>query len=523
VRKVRMSIRSRILSSFALLLVVTAVVGIVSYQGATSMAADALTVDRTQTILRQLNLTQAEANAALAAERGFVLTGAAEHATEFDAACAQAADHLTTVRGLARSAEALVDLDAVQTALSAFEAQLKLTIDTYRSQGPSAAMVVVRNGKGVALATGLDGSVTTLLELERRLLQERMDSAAASARTTQITVLVGSSSALLLGLVLGLMLTRRIARPLDAVRKAATGLAGGDLRVRVDVRTGDELQAVGESFNAAVSTIGTMVQDITATATQLSTAAVGISAVSEQMASNAGRTATQTAALSAAAQQVSANVQSVAAGAEEMTASIAEIARNASHAEQIAQTASDVAGHATGTVAELGASSAEIGNVVLLITSIAEQTKLLALNATIEAARAGASGKGFAVVASEVKELAGGSQQATEQIARRIEATQQGVSDATSAIDEITRIIGTINDAESAIAAAVEEQTATTQEMSRNVSDAAVGAREIAQNIAEVAAAAEETTAGAGRTQQAATDLSAASEHLQRLVDQFQL
>src|SRR5690606_33429518 len=151
----------------------------------------------------------------------------------------------------------------------------------------------------------------------------------------------------------------------------------------------------------------------------------------------------------------------------------------------------------------------------------AEQTKMLALNATIEAARAGESGKGFAVVAGEVKELAGGAHQATDEIARQVEATQTDTARATDAIAEIARIIATINDTETAIAAAVEEQTATTAEMTRSVSEAAEGASRIAHNIAAVAAAAAETTAGAGDTQAAAGELTAVADHLSRLVSTF--
>ena len=178
----------------------------------------------------------------------------------------------------------------------------------------------------------------------------------------------------------------------------------------------------------------------------------------------------QAGVVSGAADEVSRNVQTVAAGAEEMGASIREIAHSANEAARVA-----VAGgrpwstRPTRPSPSSAPSSQEIGNVVKVITSIAEQTNLLALNATIEAARAGEAGKGFAVVANEVKELAQETARATEDIARRVEAIQADTTGAVEAIGEISTIITSINDYQLTIASAVEEQTATTNEMSRNV------------------------------------------------------
>jgi methyl-accepting chemotaxis protein len=173
------------------------------------------------------------------------------------------------------------------------------------------------------------------------------------------------------------------------------------------------------------------------------------------------------------------------------------------------------------TIAKLGESSAEIGNVIKVITSIAQQTNLLALNATIEAARAGEAGKGFAVVANEVKELAKQTAKATEDISRKIEAIQEDTTSAVDAIAQITTIIHQINDLQNTIASAVEEQTATTGEISRNVGEAAHGSNGIAQNISSVAQAARSTTEGASNTKSAADNLSRIAVDLQKLVAQF--
>jgi len=252
--------------------------------------------------------------------------------------------------------------------------------------------------------------------------------------------------------------------------------------------------------------------------TSLAGASEELTSTSQQMGANAEKTSSQATIVSAAAEQVSKNVQSVATGAEEMSATIKEVAKNTTESAKVAGQAVNVAESANVTVAKLGESSAEIGSIIKVITSIAQQTNLLALNATIEAARAGEAGKGFAVVANEVKELAKETTKATENIGRMIETIQTDTKGAVDAIAQISTIIKQVNDFQNTIASAVEEQQVTTNEMTRNITEASKGSIEIASHITSVAQEAKDTTEGASDTQQAAAELSKMASNLQTVV-----
>jgi methyl-accepting chemotaxis protein len=314
-----------------------------------------------------------------------------------------------------------------------------------------------------------------------------------------------------------------ITSALRQVGDALDHVAAGDLTRQVDVDSHDEIGAMAGALNLAMDTMRVTVQTIDQSASSLATASEELTSVSSQIAATAEETAAQAGVVAAAADEVSRNVQTVAAGSEEMGASIREIAQNANEAARVAAQAVTVAENANTSVTKLGDSSTEIGNVVKVITSIAEQTNLLALNATIEAARAGEAGKGFAVVANEVKDLAQETARATEDISRRVDAIQTDTSGAVEAISEISRIIGRINDFQLTISSAVEEQTATTGEMNRNVTEAAAGSTEIAANISGVASAAQLTTESVADSQRASEELARMSSELQTLIGRFQV
>jgi methyl-accepting chemotaxis protein len=309
--------------------------------------------------------------------------------------------------------------------------------------------------------------------------------------------------------------------PIDESAKVLAKVAAQDLRVRVTGDYAGDLAAMKDNINTMVTDLRQNILQISQNAQGLGTSAEELTAISQQMAGNAEETSTQTNVVSAASEQVSRNLTVVATSSEEMLASIREIAKSSNEAARMAKNAVVVADTTNQTVQKLGEASVEIGNVIKVITSIAEQTNLLALNATIEAARAGDAGKGFAVVANEVKELAKETAKATEDISRKIEAIQSETQGAVTAIGQISTLIGQIDSVSNTIASAVEEQTATTNEIGRNLAEAVKGSSEIAQNITGVAQAAQSTTAGASDTQRAAKALSEMASQLQTLVSRF--
>lgn len=240
-----------------------------------------------------------------------------------------------------------------------------------------------------------------------------------------------------------------------------------------------------------------VVRHVNHSAMQLAASVLTLQETSAAIEQSSNQAANQAHAVTAVSTEMNANVTTVAAAVDEMHASIAEISRSASEATRVASEAVQTVKRTNDTVSQLGASSAEIGKVIEVITSIAEQTNLLALNATIEAARAGEAGKGFAVVANEVKELAKGTAEATEEISRRIAAIQTDTNGAVFAIEQISNVISQINEIQSTIASAVEEQTATTTEIARSIQDAAGGTMSMGTSIEAFANTAQHAADGA--------------------------
>jgi methyl-accepting chemotaxis protein len=271
------------------------------------------------------------------------------------------------------------------------------------------------------------------------------------------------------------------------------------------------MNALADRFQASV---GHVVESLSSASTELTSAAGSMAAIADE-------TSRQATTVASASEQATTNVQTVASAAEELSSSVAEISRQVSQSTQIAGQAMTEIDQTNKSVQGLTASVARISEVVRLISEIASQTNLLALNATIEAARAGDAGKGFAVVASEVKHLATQTARATEDISGRIGEIQSATGQSVAAIERINAVIQQINEISMAIASAVEEQGAATQEIARNVAQAADGTQLVSSNILQVTQASAETGTAAGQVQSTSAAVAQQAEGLRGEVASF--
>lgn len=252
----------------------------------------------------------------------------------------------------------------------------------------------------------------------------------------------------------------------------------------------DAMSSQAVSAASATEQLSVNVKEVSATIEEIATTVTTVAASAEQMSAgvsevegSVSQTAQQLAGVSESASEMSNSVSAVATSIEEMSASLLEVSQNTARAARIAGDAANQAESTSEVVNTLGASARDIGMVIDVIKGIAAQTNLLALNATIEAATAGEAGKGFAVVANEVKELAKQTAAATEEIRGKIEGMQGNTEQAVNAIVHIQDIIAELNDINNTTATAVEEQTTTVHEISRNVSGTAQRAGEVSSSV----------------------------------------
>lgn len=392
-----------------------------------------------------------------------------------------------------------------------------------RSMSVLGDRLVTRFAAVLAGAAGLftAGIVAAAVLTQRAAARSSADQVAPRVPWGSVAAVAGAVLAVVA--LLGAIVLVDAARRIRVVARVARAVANGDLTIEAGASSSDELGRVVTDLGTVLSRMRGVVDGMRHAVRQLGLSGKDVFELGSSMAAASEVTAIEASSAAAAAQQVSNHMHLVAAASEELAATVRQVAQHAAHASSTATFAAEQSARAQGTVVELGAASARIGEVVDLITKIASQTHLLALNATIEAARAGEAGKGFAVVAGEVKALAGETARATGTVGRNVADIMEGSNSATTSISEVTTTIATVNDNQAAIAASVEEQTATTMQIGRAASEAATASTDIARNIELLSAAMRQTAYGGAQARTTAGELAAVNTELSALVASFEI
>ncbi|WP_136809723.1 methyl-accepting chemotaxis protein [Desulfosediminicola flagellatus] len=339
-----------------------------------------------------------------------------------------------------------------------------------------------------------------------------------------------------IGVLFSLVITRNISKTTQHLATLTADLANGNMRVQSHLEQNDEMGQLACSANNLASNLNNMctrVHGAASTINASSNSQVGLSAslhnLAEDMAANCNTVAaaaeemnTNMAAIAAASEETSVNVSMVAAATEEMTSTITEISSNSENARVITEQAVNEATKASISVKELGVAAEKINKVTETINEIADQTNLLALNATIEAARAGEAGKGFAVVANEIKDLARQTTEATREIQERIEGVQSSSEQTINVIGTIGKIINSTSEIVSSMAAAVEEQAVTSNEIAENISQASAGMQEVTENISQASAVNSDVARDIALLKSEADKVAAASSDVKELAVEMQ-
>ncbi len=314
-----------------------------------------------------------------------------------------------------------------------------------------------------------------------------------------------------------------LSSPLELIISHAKKIASGDLSHEISGISDDEVGKLGQAFKNMQESLRDVIGTVTRSSAEVANSSDELLHFSESMMAQSNESATSARHAADVSMEASDNINSISAAVEEFSVASQEIASNVSKAASISNTAKAKMDESGDAVIQLGERSQQIGKATKLISDIAEQTNLLALNATIEAARAGEAGKGFAVVANEVKELAKQTAQAAEEITSMVQTIQDGSTGAVEAIGEVRHIIEQLNDIDNTIASAVEEQTVTVNEITRNITSAASGTREVSRVIDGVAGLSEATSESVNHSITQAQKLASMAEQLKKITLSFRV
>jgi methyl-accepting chemotaxis protein len=352
-----------------------------------------------------------------------------------------------------------------------------------RDASLSASMEEVRKSANV-----LDDMMSELTSLKEQRARLTIDTASEIYKNGRDAMLALIGIGVVVGIALGLIISRSVTRPLGVAVDAANRLAEGDLTIDIKVNSKDETGQLLLALQNMIAKLEAVVSDVNGGADSLASASEEVSATAQS--------------LSQGASEQSASVEETSASIEQMSASVNQNSENARVTDGIATQASKEASEGGDAVRQTVEAMRKIAERISIIDDIAYQTNLLALNAAIEAARAGAHGRGFAVVAAEVRKLAERSQVAAQEIGGVANESLKVAGHAGEVLEQLVPSIRKTSDLVQEIAAASGEQATGVSQINTAMGQLSQTVQQTAAASEELAATAEEMSGQAQQLQQ---------------------
>jgi methyl-accepting chemotaxis protein len=570
------SVGIKIACGFALALAIAVVIGGVSYRNTSQLVESAEWVTHTYQVLENLETLVSSLKDAETGQRGYVITGEERYLEPYTAALGTVDEVLKNVRKLiADNARQLRRLDTIESLAANKLAELKETIELRRNKGFDAALQVIITDKGKKFMDEIRKLIDEMKSEESDFLRERSNQEKLLAQTTEYTIILGTSTAIVLLTLTGLLITRNISVPLREISGAATKIAAGDLAVNVSSNgRADEVGVLAKNF----SRMTTSLQEMATVAGQIAARDLRVQvrpqsekdvlgnaffamvqnlrqAISE-LSEGVSVVASSCSEILASTSQVASGVAEIGTAIAETASTIEEVKQTAHVSSQKAKSVSDNAQEATQTaqegrrsvegtlegmkriqaqmefiaesVVKLSEQSQAIGEIIATVNDLADQSNLLAVNAAIEAAKAGEHGRGFAVVAQELKNLAEQSKQATTQVrgilgdiqkatSAAVLATEQGDKAVEAGVNQSTEA----GDAIRLLADGIIESARAATQIAASSQQQLIGTDQVAMAMENIKEASLQNVAGTKQVEAAAQNLPELGQRLKRLVEQY--
>jgi len=523
----------------AITMFIFALIGTISYVNIALIIENDRWTEHTHEVLNKIdkifqNVTDAETG-----QRGFLLTGEENYLEPYTVAVKDVDESIEEVKKLtADNPEEQQNINNVQVLVGEKLSELKETIDLHNTQGPDAALAVVKTNKGKDIMDNIRKELDKMRDVENRLLVERQEASQHSNQFTKFTIILGSLFALLLMFVMGIVLGRSIVNPIrQMVDKMNVIRKTGDLTQKVEVRTSDELSLLALSFNEMQNGLSQIVSNIQDSSLKLNTSCNQIlAAMNEQDSATTEQSSQMT--------QIQTTLNEAASAAEELSRTAREVSRFSQEAGKAADEGMGLIKESNNKMTALKESNKGVSDKLVVlnqkieginkmlttILSVADQTNLLSLNAAIEASKAGEQGKGFSVVAQEIRRLADQTAQSSKEIAGLIKEIEIASSSATMVMEKSsqevqssTQLMAEFASRFAAITEHVQKVLPQIENIATTISQQTAGNKEIASSVTQMTQALKGTASSLKQTRQSASDLTIMGQQLRQAVSKFRL